>query len=336
MSLLFIDSFDDRTIGFADKYDANTGTGSSVSGRTGNGMKSNDNAFKMQKNLPASKSTVIVGKAVKFDALTSPHTSILDILDAGTVQVNLKVQADGTLQLKNGSGTVIGTTSAVVTAATFYYIELKVTIHNTAGAYTLKLNGTTVLSGSSANTRNSANNSANQVALRDSSTAQDVTFDDYYICDDQGSVNNDFLGQVRIECLKPSGAGNSTVLAIGGSSPAATNWQSVNEATPDDGVTFVSSSNASDKDLYALQDLATTTGVIVGVHTGFRAQIDSAGPRGVQKVLRSGGTDYDGTARVMMTSWVNWYEVDETNPNTVAAWTIASVNALQAGVKVAS
>lgn len=39
--------------------------------------------------------------------------------------------------------------------------------------------------------------------------------------------------------LRPNGAGNSTELTIAGDTPAATNWESVDEVTADDDTTFV-------------------------------------------------------------------------------------------------
>jgi hypothetical protein len=48
-----------------------------------------------------------------------------------------------------------------------------------------------------------------------------------YFNDAAGSMNNTFLGNVRVKSQFTASAGDSTQFTIGGSAPAATNWQSV-------------------------------------------------------------------------------------------------------------
>ena len=71
------------------------------------------------------------------------------------------------------------------------------------------------------------------------SQTSNLFFDDIAINDDSGTFQNSFPGPGKIFLLKPSGD-NSITWTKGGSSPAATNWEGVDDlpGTPDDGVTY--------------------------------------------------------------------------------------------------
>lgn len=340
--LLWLDSFDDRTADFGDRYDSVGASMNSVPGRTGKGVQFPSTSFPfghtswLRKNVPAYP-TYIVGVAVKTTTIIYQATRIIEFFDGTDLQMYVQLNLDFTLSVYRGDDALLGgPTTRTVPSAAFVYVEFKVTVDSTIGAYTLKMNGNVVASGTGINTQNTADPQITVIGLYnepiDSSAA--LTFDDFYICDDQGAQNNSFLGPIKIPCLRPNGAGNTTEWEIGGGSPAATNHESVDDATPDDDVTVVGSNTVDAKDLYALENLSISEGAIVGVHTVFRAKIDILGERAVAKVLRSGGTDYDGAAFDLSDDWANYSEIDELDPATSDLWEISAINALQAGIKV--
>lgn len=340
MSLLFLDSFDDRTppggndtvVGL--KYSANNPTGgvAAVSSmRTGKGVTLyNDARLRMDFS---SRATYLCGWAIRAAAPASA-AKFWQLMDSGADQVYLRCNTDLTISLVNGSGAAMTTSSSAqkLSPSVIQYIEVLVTVHNTAGAYTVKVDGVTWLSATGVNTRNTANNTANQVQLAwsvVSSGSMDV--DDYYIADDAGSINNTFLGPVKIECLRPNAVGNTTQLSPTG---AANNWDCVNDTTPDDDSTYVADGTVGHKDTYGMTDLAQTAGTVCGVQSLLRARKDDLSTRQICAVYRSGGNDYDGSTVTLASGYADYLEVKEANPDTTNPWTIAEVNAAEMGLKI--
>jgi hypothetical protein len=159
--------------------------------------------------------------------------------------------------------------------------------------------------------------------------------DDLYVCSTAGSVNNDFLGERRVYTLFPTGAGGHTQWTIAGSSPAATNWQSVNNATPDADVTSVISSTTGQIDTYAFGDLPASTTVINGVQFNHVARRDDAGVLTIAPEQRNAGSDAAGTTSANLSpAYLDVLTVQENSLLTAVAWTPSEINASEFGVKV--
>lgn len=337
MSLLWLDSFDDRTSNFHLRYDANSGGGSllTTSGRTGNGVnKPTTTAIYIEKTVPPGP-TFIQGVAVK-PTINTVLTTLLEFMDGATSQIYVRNNADTTISVVNGSGAVLGTTTVAQAFVTnvFQYLEFKATIHNTAGAYELRVNGVTLLSAINVNTRNSANNQATAVRLRWSDNGSGGTnWDDYYICNALGTVNNDFLGAIKIECKFPSAPGTTTGWTPTG---AAANWDCVNDTAPNGDTDYVSAAIAGTKDTNALQDMTATAGTVVGLNVHIQARKDDLNPRQIATVVRTGGTDYTGPTVTMNSTYTDSSAIWENNPNTSSPWSLADVNGMEAGVIVIS
>jgi RHS repeat-associated protein len=131
--------------------------------------------------------------------------------------------------------------------------------------------------------------------------------------------------------LRPNAPGSSALWAKTG---CAANWDCVDEAQPDGAMTYVSETTNGDTDMYALPDVThsytiaavTVTAVASGLFTG-PCETDCSSylylrVNGYDSPLKSVGHNYQ---RISHT-WA-------TNPATGKAWTLADVNALQAGVK---
>ena len=88
-----------------------------------------------------------------------------------------------------------------------------------------------------------------------------------------------------------------------------------------------------DRDLYTAGALATSAGTVYAVQTNLYARKDDAGTRQVCKTIRQGGTNYDGSAKTLGSSYQVYSELDNLDP-TGADWTIANVNGDQYGIKV--
>lgn len=278
------------------------------------------------------QSTWIMGAAVKFQNLGGG--SFFALLDAGTLQVDLRINTDGTLSVTR-NGTVLGTTTFSVLLNVYYFIELKVFINNTTGTAEVRIDNTTRLSLTSQDTQNTANATANQVELSNTGSANQTEFDDYYVLDGTGSApNNDFLGDIRVDAKFPSAVGNTTQLTRGGTDSGA-NWSQVEETAPNADTDYNEHATVGNKDTYVFEDLTHTPVTIFSASVLAYAKKDDAGAKGIILVTRS-TTDFDSASQALATGYAYYEQIRELDPNTSAAWTLANLNAAEFGVKVAA
>ena len=215
------------------------------------------------------QSTWTIGFAAYFVGLytfSDPYGIFLSLYNAGSHGIMcLEIQSNtGMLYVgyNGGAGTPANqnevSTGYIVRLNNWVYIECQVVTSTTAGQITVRANGSQVyqspanlnLGYANADTWAVGNFTLGIPSARRINTNLNV--DDLYICDQQPGASG-FLGDISVVPLLPNGAGSSTQFAIGGSAPAATNWQSVDETPPDDDVTYVFSSTAGQEDLYTVQ-----------------------------------------------------------------------------------
>jgi len=175
-----------------------------------NSAATNTGSPRCGKNLPGNIATLIFGVAFRVGLVGGAVTSAgIVFADIGTDQLTVDINLNGFVEVRRGgvAGTVLATSTVAVAANTWHYLEGQVTIHNTAGAWNISVDGSPVLSATAQNTRSSANNYANQVALNYNSTSDGgigVTWDDLYVFDTTGTTNNAMRGDSRIDLLLPT------------------------------------------------------------------------------------------------------------------------------------
>jgi hypothetical protein len=340
MTLRFIDSFDHyATADLALKYSDVSVSSAAIS--SGNGRRSTkclrlSQAAAYVSRVHAAHATWIVGFAFKTATLPGSTTAFLSFYDGATLHVDIRMLADGTLRATR-NGTTLATSTSALSAGTFYSIECKVTIDDAAGVVELRVNGSSTgwINITSQDTRNAGNASANLIKINGLGVTN-VDYDDFYICDGAGSVNNDFLGDVRVDCYMPDGNGNSSQL-VGSDSNSTDNYLLVDEASQNGDTDYVQSSTVNNKDTYTIADMSHTPTSIFGTQLNMVAKKDDSGTRSICSVVRSAGTDYDGdTQALSAASYVDYRQIRETDPATSAAWTRTNLNNAEFGVKVAA
>jgi len=163
-----------------------------------------------------------------------------------------------------------------------------------------------------------------------------VYFDDVYICDLTGGVNDDFLGDVAIVCLNPDGNGNTNDFT-GSDADSTDNYLHVDETQPDDDASYVESSVVTDVDLYTFENLAVTPTVICAVQTVTFAKKDDASAKTAKLITRINSTNYEGSAFAPDDgSYAYFTELWDVNPDDSAAWEEADLNGAEFGIKVES
>jgi hypothetical protein len=275
----------------------------------------------------AAQQTYVAAFAFKFATLPASTAQLLIFQDTATVHVDLRLTTAGQLQITR-NGTVLGTSVVTLSTAAWYHIQVKVTIDDSTGTYEVRLDGTNVLSGTGADTRNGGAATANRIKFQ-GVAGSSFEFDDVVILDTTGAANNDFPGEVKITLSMPTGAGNYSQWTPS----TGSNWQNVDENPINSDTDFNSSSTAGQIDTFA-RAAVTVTGAILGVKANLTHRKDDAGTREIAALCRSGGADTAGATKTCNSSYRIDSEYYEQDPSTAAAWTESGFNAAEFGVKV--
>lgn len=275
---------------------------------------------------------------VRAYVTTLNRGGLISFLDGGTLHLTVAmIDGTGRLGIYRGNpdgGTLLASSTVSVPPSVWTYIEAKATIDDTVGAVEVRMNGVAVIVLANVDTRNAGSALANSIGfgyLYGNSYGMVWLGTDFYIADASGGVNDSFLGDVRVQALLPTGAGATTTWTPNGGA----NWDRVDDATPDDDTTYISATAAGTVDTYTMADLTTPAGLVRGIQYCIDARKDDAGSRTVAPVVRTGAVDYVvGAGQSLGASYGLLLEPQDTNPGTAAAWTIAEVNAVEAGAKL--
>lgn len=335
MTVLFMDSFDAQDVAL--KWESNLGAtpdfaepsryaiGSTFSASTSSG--------RVRKGFAAA-AEVVVGFAFRLDNLAAARTLLTLHGDAGaTAHVNIQVTTAGALSVFRGITSVATSSAGTIVAGQWYYLEVRATIADAGGIVQTRIDGALV-NNFTGDTKNGGTANTIDFVTLGTATVTDplVTYDDLYILNALGSAPvNTFLGEVVVQTLVPTGAGANTQLTPVGS---ANNWENVDEL-PYSTADYNASDTVGHKDTYAMGNLAASTGTVFAVQTNIIGNKTGPGAASFKPVVRSGGTDYVGTATPLgpSPSWIG--EVREQNPATSAAWAVSGVNAVEVGAEVA-
>lgn len=334
MALLWADPFDmyATASNALTKNGYSAGTISAGNGRNGTNSVRNWNANRV---LPSTYSTIILGAAWQWTAIAGLTTTFLQLKEGATIHVGIGVNG-GKLCILRGT-TIIATGTTVINNSQFYYIEVKATIADVGGSVEVRLNGNGSAEVSfSGDTRNAGTSGViDTVTWIAVGTTSDV--DDLYICDTTdesatyGNANNDFLGDVRVEYLPANGNGTTSNL-VGSDGNSVDNYLLVDETALSE-ADYVESSTPGDKDTYAIANLTPTSGTVYAVFALLEAAKTDAGTRSLKTVVRSGGSDVDGSATHTLSTTSAYYVEKRAKPGGTS-WSVSDVNSMEAGPKV--
>jgi hypothetical protein len=330
MALLFVDGFDAGDF-VAKGWSSVGGTiTSSVSTRFGAGrsMQLNTNGFIAKRSFTPSAS-IYVGAAMYSGSTSDPifHT----YTDTGvTSHIYLK-SLGSALGLYHGNGTLIGQSAPNTWAdRRWHYVEIYLVVADAGGRATMRINGATQVDFTGDTRNGGTSTNIDTIGFRGRFNGDDAYFDDLYICDATGTTNNNFLGDIRVQTIVPTGAGTYTDLTPTG---VANNWDNVNEL-PASVTDYNSSSTIGHKDSYVMSDVLATTGSVFGIQTNIMAHKSDASAASIRSLVRVSGTDYNDATIGLGTGAATYSAIREQNPATSTAWTPSDVNSIEAGVEV--
>lgn len=307
------------------------------------GSSGNTYSSYIQKHVTAS-TTFIVGFRIKADPNTIANTPfnndecVLQFNDSGNVQVQVFVTCTGHFYFAL-NGVMFGTVSVrAISFSAYHYVEVKVKFDNASGTAELRVDGAIWLNLTGQDTKNTSTTSdaislgsINEKGVPPNQHSLQLDFDDIYFCDDTGSFNKDFIGDVNVKMVLPNGNGTLNNYTRGGVDSGA-NWSQVEENPPNEDTDYVTDATVGNIDRYVYPAITGT--LVKAVVVWNRARKDDGAARSIRAACLSGGTTGDSGADIpLSTNYEYTFGLFEVDPNTGVAWLVAAVNAAQFGIK---
>jgi len=249
------------------------------------------------------------------------------------------------LRFNRGTSSYITHVNNALRTGVWQFLEIKITMHETAGAIEVRVNGNEILNETGLNTKDDDGTATEFETIKlmgvdgTADDAGNTYFDDWYICDDTGSNNNDFLGPLKVETLLPTADSTSNWSAYDGTNfdppTAITRWEMMdNVPQVDDDSSVIYSSTASQQETFVIEDLSFINGDIFGVKMDydgrnlgssdtFKALLDSGGSTTTSSALTIPTTTYADAPFAC-------FDVD---PQGGGDFTVSRINALLTGVE---
>lgn len=260
---------------------------------------------------------------------------IVNIRDTTTNQLTLAFNPSTKVVVLLRGTTVLGTGTFAMTVGAWYYIEINATINSTTGAATVRVNTVDDITVTGTNTQVSGNAFANTIGFAGPAAVGlggSYQIDDMYINDGSGGVNDDFLGDMKVEGVNVIESGAETEWGV--NILNTPNFECVQVLN--DGL-YIQSNTATEKDTYTTSNLNRITGSIAGVQAVLWTRNTDSTVHVIKSLVRISATDYAGSdISISDTAFKAYQEIWETNPNTAVAWIPAGVNGAEFGVRLDS
>ena len=364
MAVLLVDSFDHyvtadmtkkwttHTIGSVDTVVIASGEGRSstdclrVTGSAGAGGAFYAGGLGV--TVAPADATFIVGFRLKVTNITEAGSSgdlltetaggfnascLFAIRNASSTIFFVRLNNNGTLTAVR-TGTALGTTTLTLSEATWHYIEVKVRIASGAtGTVDIRIDEQTALALTSVITSSgSAWDEFRTGLLHSESLASDLIFryDDFYLLDGSGDTSNDFLGDLRVDVLRPNAAGDTTSWTP---STGAVNYVLVDDTTANGDTDYVSTNTLDAIDVYNYPDAPVVGAPIKAVQLCMYVKKEDAGAATLAGVTRISGVNYVGSDLAPTTSYLIKRQIWDVKPSDSDEWGYTDLNAAQFGTK---
>jgi hypothetical protein len=323
MAVVFIEGFDHLTSAQMTAKGWSLSFGSTAAGRFDGQCARLSSTGVHTHVLPSNYATIFAGFAYNVAALSS-GTDFFQFMAGATLTCRVSVNASSIIQVRNSGGTVIATGTTALVNGAWNYIEVKLFVNGASGTVEVHLNGATEIASTAGNFGSS---NIDTIGVNGSSAVH--SWDDMYCCDTSGSSpRNTFLGDVRVETIFPTGAGNHTQWTPNG---AASNWDCVDENPPDGDTSYVSDATVGHLDSYVFGDIDAGA-TVYGVQVNLYSRKDDAATRQIANLIRQASTDYAGSTVTLSSTYAFYSQIFNQDP-TPADWTAANVNADEFGIK---
>jgi hypothetical protein len=238
----------------------------------------------------------------------------------------------------NGANVIATSKAGSFQEEVWFHLEVYALIADSGGSVEVRINTVPVIQAASVDTKATSNawyDSFAMIAGDEISGALNCKgrWDDHFINDASGGIHNTWLGNCRVKSQFMIANGATNDFTIGGTSPAATNWQSVLNQNLDD-TKYVFSATPGQIDLYAPDPIINAPLVhVVQLRSGLRQ--DDATQRQAKHLIRISGVNYENAVTQFPNqNYTHYFSRWEVNPLTAVEFTGAEVNGFQVGIKL--
>lgn len=230
-----------------------------------------------------------------------------------------------TLSIYQGTNTTpIATSVSTLSENTLFHIEVQIGIASGTGYIEARVNGETYVRADNLTTNGTAIAGVSLMSTVNGNTSwnQGHYYDNLYIYDGTGSVNNDWLGERNVFTLMPDG---DSLDQDWTPSAGSDGYAMIDEIPADDGATYVESTTVGDTSNFTVAALPSSNIAILGVQTVLKATKTGTDPATV-----SFGPQGDlGAAQAMTQDEYRYYHsISEIDPSTTNPWLLSDVNSL--------
>lgn len=275
------------------------------------------------------KSTLVLGFAFYKSSVNAPTYSasypLIAFYDtAGVEQVRLHVNPNQGIDIYNGAGSLLGSSSdGIVKNLRWHYMEIKVTVHDTTGVVEVHLDETQVVNLTSKDTKN-GDDYLQRIRFRSMYSAITVYYDDIYVDD------ANFLGNCHVSTFYPDADGNSSDFTR---SAGSNDYECVDETPSNEDTDYISSDTLNHKSIFGITTGALPT--VKGIQVNNHCKLSEAGSRKIKAICRSNSIDYQGTeSDAISLSYLFEHEIWELDPDDSGAWTQTKLEAAEFGLEI--
>ncbi len=261
---------------------------------------------------------------------------LLGVVDANSEVFHfLRAGMDGRLELwrrQYGSDARIAGSAVQIHPRGWSHVEFRLTQGTSNGTLDARVNGVLAISLAGRDTvLGGGQLAAAFLGAHDGTEpATQLDFDDFWLCDTAGTINNSFLGDCRVDLLNADGAGTNNAFAVVG---APSGWQAVSDS---DEASFIRSSALGQRSTFSFSNLPTmSTPTVFGAQVVGLARKTDAGSSAFTGVCVSAGVTGTQAGSPLLEELSLRMAVIERNPNGNAVWTEAALNAAEFGVQSA-
>lgn len=246
-----------------------------------------------------------------------------------TKQITLCSDTTGKAYVTRGNWTgptILGPTTGVVLGSGTRFIELHAVIHATQGIVEVRVDNQTVLYGTGLNTQ------ALSTPVIGGFEVIPWTVDDVYVCDTSGTRNTGFLGKgFHVLDPRPVSDGDEVQwLPLSGA-----NYAAVDDASPDDGATYVRAPFAGRRDLYHMTPLVGTYDVFALQSNAMVSKSALSSIAQFANGVRIGAGDYQAPSKAITSSpdFRLYQDIWDVAPDDGTPWTYDKLNISQAAIQ---
>ena len=278
-------------------------------------------------NVIGSGGAVWVGFAFQYATKPATTDDEFAVVTSSTAGFFLRLTSAGTIAVYQSSTLLVATGATVLSANTPYYIEWTQCCAGTTAGYTLRINGSTELTGTTSLSFGTLSYLTLGKSVNRHGNTVDFYYDDVYI-DSAGFRYSGSAPRVSLASVAV-GAGNYTAWSNG---TGAKNYTQVNELPTDGATSYVESLAQNGVSTFTISTFVAEVGSILAVKS--MVALASASGSSVWNIMRtrSGTVDTD-TAAGQVPATYGWkQQVLGTDPATTAPWASAP-NWLESGSK---